>query len=590
MKYISKSANTYYYKRKIPNTQKNLTISLKTDSLKEAKAIVCIINPKIIQQIGMLKMNWEEKLTYLQNLMAEYVQEAKIDYSAQRIAREERYSYTTKKGINLSGSHPKAIKKAEKEVQEIVFSKDEKLRKSKYESIIKSSQMLNKFREAEKILNDDEFKVRLVDEVFKAEIEMLANDRYENDSRTNFKDNLRLSENIPHNLTETVQKLENTIKTISIPNQREVNTYNRYYELRARELADLFLNQKKEEVKELNRYKKILDIFLELIGKEYLIDVSAISMMSFVNDFKNMPNENINGAKAKLKGKNYKEWIELANNGTLEKVSSTTTKNKLININAFLNYCVQMEYLDKNRLDHSKIKTDENKKRKGYRKEQLEAMLNSSWYKESLELNLEKRPSRVWLPLLYMFTGARTNEMAQLKISQIVERDGVLVLNVKAEDDDQHLKNESSKRKIPIHQTLIDLGFLDFLERQKKKKSTLLFDDLYYTQNKNYGHSFGKAFNKYKVQWLEPETIQKILSRQLLLDLHSFRHSLTTALRKGRVNPEHISILLGHKKNQTAEYGEQSYAALFEEISKADYGLDFSELRTRISKFYKENK
>lgn len=588
MKYISKSANTYYFKRKIPCTQKNFTISLRTDSLVESNFIVSIINPKF-QELGLLTMNWDEKLAYLQNLISEYITEAKRDYSKQRVAREERYNYTTKKGINRSGSHPKALEKAQKEIIEIIHSSDDKLKETHYNNIIEQSQMISQFKEAKIKLDDEEFQSRLMNEVLKAEWELLESDKKDNTERITPKNNLSLSENIPHNLTETVQKLENTIKTISIPNQKEVNTYNRYYELTARELADLFLNQKKQEVKELNRYKKILDVFLELTEKEYLVDISAISMMSFVNDFKNMPNENIDGAKAKLKGKNYKEWIELANNGTLEKVSSTTTKNKLININAFLNYCVQMEYLDKNRLDHSKIKTDENKKRKGYRKEQLEAMLNSSWYKESLELNLEKRPSRVWLPLLYMFTGARTNEMAQLKISQIVVRDGVWVLNVKAEDDDQHLKNESSKRKIPIHKTLIDLGFLDFLERQKKRKVTLLFDDLYYTQNKNYGHSFGKAFNKHKVQWLEPETIQKILSRQLLLDLHSFRHSLTTALRKGRVNPEHISILLGHKKNQTAEYGEQSYEALFEEISKADYGLDFSELRARISKFYKDN-
>ena len=70
-------------------------------------------------------------------------------------------------------------------------------------------------------LTDDEFKVRLVDEVFKAEIEMLQNDKYENEERIN---------NIAHNRPETALKLKNNLNVIPNLTQMEVKANNRYYE------------------------------------------------------------------------------------------------------------------------------------------------------------------------------------------------------------------------------------------------------------------------------------------------------------------------------------------------------------------------
>ena len=54
-------------------------------------------------------------------------------------------------------------------------------------------------------------------------------------------------------------------------------------------------------------------------------------------------------------------------------------------------------------------------------------------------------------------------------VKQIKRRDNVLIFDLKNEDDDQRIKNKSSKRKVPIHDTLINLGFLEFLEKQKEK-------------------------------------------------------------------------------------------------------------------------
>lgn len=605
MKYLLQSkTQAYYYKRKVPYIQRNFVISLRTDSLREAKFLISIINPKFetttLNIIGENPMEWEEKLSYLQNLIAKYIEEAKIDYSKQRVAREQRYAYTTKDGKNRSGSHPKAIDRALDELTEITFSADEKLRKEKYNEIISSSQMQDEFKKAEKVLNDNQFKPRLLDEVFKAEIEMLQNDKYENEERI---------KNIAHNRPETALKLNNSLNIIPNPIQAEIKQNNRYYEKTTKEVINLFLEN--IGVKEIHKYKKPLEVFLELTNKEYLEDISSEDMLDFLNLYKNMPNENGKVNKEDIRDrttyrsfylkklKNYTEWINFTIEHDLERIAGKTLKDKLIRISAFIDFAVGLEYIKDNRLKYHQLninkqitrEDDDDERRKSYRIEQLENLFSSSWYEEQLEENLEKNPSRIWIPLIMAHTGGRTNEISQIKVKQIKRRDNVLIFDLKNEDDDQRIKNKSSKRKVPIHDTLINLGFLEFLEKQKEKGAENLFDDLYHTVNKGYGLDFGKDFLPYREEFLENETIEKILKGEILLDTYSFRHTFATQLRKAKISEDDIGLILGHKKNQTQHYGEMPLDVLKEKMDMANYNLEaFKDLGERIREFYKKNR
>jgi hypothetical protein len=231
----------------------------------------------------------------------------------------------------------------------------------------------------------------------------------------------------------------------------------------------------------------------------------------------------------------YKEWLKISREKDLAKASNKTIKDKLIRIGAFLNFCVDMEHLDKNRLIY-KIKIEDSDKRKEYKIEQLNSFFNSKWYTEDLEHNLKEEPHKIWIPLILLFTGARTNEIAQLYVEHIKEKEGIHLFKIKDEQEDQSTKNKSSNREVPIHKTLIDLGFLKYVEYQKKLKKDRLFSGLYLTKNKGYGQHFGKIFNEFKYTWLDEEAIEKLNNNEILLDLHSFRHSFTTASRKAKTS------------------------------------------------------
>lgn len=408
------------------------------------------------------------------------------------------------------------------------------------------------------------------------------------------KQDLSLKENIANKQTETPLKLKDSLEVIPKPNlslNALKTPLNQFYTKTAAELVEMFRKQKeKEGLKEKSRYEKILDVFLELTNKKYLIDLSAHDFLKFVNNFSDMPNENLAENKEAIRGKNYKEWIEITRDKNLKRVSSKTIKDKLIRINSFLNFCVSLEFLDKNRLNF-KIKNEENEVRKNYKIEQIQALFNSKWYQENLENNLKNEPEKVYIPLILLYTGARINEISQLYLNQILEKNGVYYFKIAAEFDNQNIKNLSSRREIPIHKVLIDLGFLEYIKvqklKQKESENLRVFPNLYYTNGKGFGQNFSKIFNNFKHEFLEKETINKIKSGEILVDLHSFRHTFSTACRAAKIDENDISLLLGHSKNQTQKYGKMPIKILKEKLDKVKYDLNFEELINRIKTHYK---
>lgn len=68
-----------------------------------------------------------------------------------------------------------------------------------------------------------------------------------------------------------------------------------------------------------------------------------------------------------------------------------------------------------------------------------------------------------WLPVLGLYTGARLNELCQLQRKDILQVDGYWCISINDEGDTQVLKSVSSKRVIPIHEKLIEMGLIDYV-------------------------------------------------------------------------------------------------------------------------------
>lgn len=87
--------------------------------------------------------------------------------------------------------------------------------------------------------------------------------------------------------------------------------------------------------------------------------------------------------------------------------------------------------------------------------------------------------------------------MAQLLVTDIVERDGVLVFNVTDAGDNQSLKTQQSKRLVPVHSVLVELGFCERLSAAKETGSEYFFCDIPVDRHGRRSETAGKRFRKY---------------------------------------------------------------------------------------------
>ena len=65
--------------------------------------------------------------------------------------------------------------------------------------------------------------------------------------------------------------------------------------------------------------------------------------------------------------------------------------------------------------------------------------------------------------MMAAYTGCRLNELTQLRLNDIVDVKGILCLSLTDEGEGQSLKNRQSKRLVPVHSALIEVGICDWI-------------------------------------------------------------------------------------------------------------------------------
>lgn len=150
------------------------------------------------------------------------------------------------------------------------------------------------------------------------------------------------------------------------------------------------------------------------------------------------------------------------------------------------------------------------------------------------------RPHWFWLPVLGLFTGARIEELCQLRLSDI-RRDkdtGIWFFDFN-EHAGKRLKNEASIRRVPLHDTLIELGLIQYRDAiaMEGLDDDSLFPLLPTTKYGQRSDSSSKHFARYL------RSIGITDDRKVY---HSFRHTVATALRTAGVSPDVAHRLLGH--------------------------------------------
>lgn len=160
-----------------------------------------------------------------------------------------------------------------------------------------------------------------------------------------------------------------------------------------------------------------------------------------------------------------------------------------------------------------------------FSQKELEAIFHDPLYVPFLD-----ESDYYWLPWMGLHTGARIEELANLDLANIKEDEGIHYFDIRKG------KNANSIRRVPIHENLIKAGFLDYVERQRSKNSTLLFPHLISGKNgysKNMSRRFGQYLDKLGIK-----SPQKVF--------HSFRSTFITKMTEANVHPAMLMALVGH--------------------------------------------
>jgi len=174
-----------------------------------------------------------------------------------------------------------------------------------------------------------------------------------------------------------------------------------------------------------------------------------------------------------------------------------------------------------------------------------------------------------------MFTGARLNEICQLKVFDICEEDGIWYFAF-CSDGEEVAKIKAAIRNVPIHKTLIKIGLLNYVKQQRKRKQKMLFSDLTKHSKNGYGAQVSKWFNRYLVK-VGVKNAAKDNNKKVF---HSFQHTVIHHLQQKGVDEKRIKVMEGHKIDDLSYYQhEQGLKVLAEEVvAKIDYGVDFGYL------------
>ncbi len=254
-------------------------------------------------------------------------------------------------------------------------------------------------------------------------------------------------------------------------------------------------------------------------------------------------------------------------------VSETTVAKYKQTMNGFFNYLVDEEKtIDSNPFANVKAYRSHRKTkfRRAFSTEDLIALFSVKQFTE----HEYKHPFEYWTALIALFTGLRLNEVAQLHVNDIQQREGIWLINVNEDDKERtkkRLKSISSERMLPIHPHLIDLGFLNFVKGMETGDShDRLFPELRYNTKAGFGKKISEWFNgkevkkddggKYVIGGIKRQAGLAVGAGQ---DFHTFRATIASVLRnKHGMGEDVIGGILGHaSKTVTGKHYTDPYAA-----------------------------
>lgn len=280
-----------------------------------------------------------------------------------------------------------------------------------------------------------------------------------------------------------------------------------------------------------------------------------------------------------------------------EKLDVRTIKSYLINHKRFFRWCRQKHYIPLDIMEEIELppeKSDYEDDRHPFSMEQLQTLFASPVYTgranavrsqwKASEKGAVRRDGNFWLPLIALHTGMRMSEILYLQPADVRCENGIWILDINKDENGEGAKNNQSVRIVPVHPTLIELGFAEYVQgriRSIGPRDCVFAEGITIPENQPITKNYSRNFSNYTVK---TGVRQEKDNREVF---HSFRHNFHDAMDNAGIPNVVTCWITGHKPpKETQTTGDRVYlhnkppiAKLYEAISKIDYGLDLSHLK-----------
>ena len=299
-------------------------------------------------------------------------------------------------------------------------------------------------------------------------------------------------------------------------------------------LEQFIEHQKRQKISDnyLKEIKGISRAFLDMVGD---MPITTINQ-DVVNDFEKLIYKypkNRNKVK-EIKDRSLSEILLMDGVETLKPL---TIKKYVKVIKQFFWWLEKRGYIEKNyasSITFSKSFKGEKVKRPFTDGELIKMFDHKSFLPHATK---KKHEARYWVTIIGLFTGARIEQIAQLLVEDIKTVDGIDCFDFNIEDD-KTAKNEPSIRLAPIHPTLKQLGFFDYINAVKQAEKERLFP--YLTKKKDHG------YQRKVGDWFRNKYLTELGLSNGQVDFHSFRRTLMDNCKKNLVNPHLVEEYVGH--------------------------------------------
>lgn len=248
----------------------------------------------------------------------------------------------------------------------------------------------------------------------------------------------------------------------------------------------------------------------------------------------------------------------------------------LAHLSALFAWAEVEEWADKNPFKGLSVHDPvaERDKRSSFTTDQLGKLFSSFPWRSPLAAESAK-PGRFWVPLIALFSGMRLGEASGLRLMDIESRESIPAFIIRPYPG-RSLKNEESRREVPVHPELIRLGFMAFVaeRRAKCRADELIFPDGKANVRGQWGAKLGEWFVAH---------LKSLDVTGTKVDMHSFRHSFEDRLRSTKLHGTPIGLRIAGRKHpgSASIYGDGfSMADRLEALQKITFpGLNLDHLK-----------